>query len=443
MHSTPDNDDVTPAGMAPIAPKVMLTDTTRYSSAPRLAVSFVKAGIDVSALCPMPGHPLLKIRRIQQVLPYSGLNPLKSLLSAIEATRPDFIIPCDDRGVRHLHELHTRCHLLGESGNPISALIERSLGPPQSYATVSGRYALLKIAAEEGLHVPEMRLVSTLEDLNSWRVSHQFPWVLKSDGTSGGRGVRIANTPEQAERLLVKMTRMPGAARAIKQLIVNRDSFWLRPWWNRSRPPVIVQSYIHGRPANCAFVCWKGKVLAGLDVEVVSTQGATGPATIVRLVDNHTMTLAAERIASRLGLSGFFGLDFVIEDGSGLPYLIEMNPRSTPLCHLQLGKNRDLIAGLCSQLSAQPLRETPPVTLNDLIAYFPQAWQHESELMASSFQDVPWEEPDLIQELLHPWPDRSLVVRLFNYLYPGPGTSEQCTFAQAFPDATTPPRRSA
>jgi carbamoylphosphate synthase large subunit len=129
------------------------------------------------------------------------------------------------------------------------------------------------------------------------------------------------------------------------------------------------------------------------------------------------MMLAAKRIASRLELSGFFGLDFMIEDRSGHTYLIEMNPRSTLLCHLPLGPGRDMIAPLFAKLSGHPLRDTSSVTQNDMIAYFPLAWQCKSKFLQSSFQDVPQGEPELVQDLLHPWPDRSLLYRAAAKLY--------------------------
>ena len=137
-----------------------------------------------------------------------------------------------------------------------------------------------------------------------------------------------------------------------------------------------------------------------------------GPANVVRLVDNSEMMFAAEQLARRLGLSGFFGLDFMIEEGSGASYLIEMNPRSTPLGHLQLGRGRDLVEALTAELTAQPVRDLPSVTQNELIAYFPQAWNSKNELLSSCFQDIPRDEPDLVNALMRPWPERSLLFRL-------------------------------
>jgi hypothetical protein len=326
------------------------------------------------------------------------------------------VIPCDDRGVGHLHELYVRACSLGASGSALAALIERSLGSPESYAVVSSRYDLLKVAREEGIRVPDTKVIEGVDDLKSWHAQQAVPWVLKADGTWGGGGVKIARTIEEAEQCFLELTRLFRAKRVIKRLCVNRDSFWLRPWWKNSRPAVVVQSHIQGRPANCAVVCWQGRVLAGVGVEVVSADGLTGPASVVRIVDSPEMKLAAERIACRLGLSGFFGLDFMIEDRSGASYLIEMNPRATPVCHLRLGKGRDMVGALSAQLSGQPFREVPPVTQNDMVAYFPQAWAYKNEFVETSFQDIPEGEPELVEELLRPWPDQSFLFRAINYL---------------------------
>ncbi len=244
------------------APRVLLTETSRWPSTALLALDLAKAGSDVSAVCPTR-HPILKTGILRQTFHYSSFRPLKSLSDAIEATHPDFIIPCDDRAVEHLHELHAWARGAGRLGDKIAALIEKSLGPPESYPIVSARYDLLRIAREEGLRVPDTEQINSESDLKFWQGRKQFPWVLKADCTFGGRGVKIAHTPRQAARFLLELTRYYGAGRAIKRLCVNRDPFWLRPWWNSARPAISVQSFIHGRPANCGVVCWNGKVLAG------------------------------------------------------------------------------------------------------------------------------------------------------------------------------------
>jgi hypothetical protein len=399
-----------------VAPKILLTDTSRWPGAARLAIELSKAGCHVSAVCPVPGHPLLKLRVVRKTFPYSSLRPLDALMAAIKEAEPQVVIPCDDRAVEHLHELHAYARRPGTSGGHIAALIECSLGSPESYSVVSARYGLLRLAREEGLRVPDTTAVNTLDDLRAWHAEKAGPSVLKVDGTWGGNGVEIAQTPEEAEQFFLQLTRPANAPGVVKRLIMNRDRFWLRTWWRHLKPALIVQSYVHGRPANCAVVCWEGRVLAGICVEVVSTQRLKGPATVVRVVRNSQMMLSAERIAGRLRLSGFFGLDFMIEDGSDETYLIEMNPRCTQLCHLRLGKGRDMIGALRAQLTGEPLREPPPVTRNDMIAYFPEAWNSKSEFIQSSFQDIPRGEPELIKQLLGPSLDRSILGRMYDHL---------------------------
>jgi|SRR5579871_457934 len=398
-----------------MTPKVLLTDTSRWALSSRVAIGLSKRGCRVSGICPSR-HPLLKTRIVERAFHYDSLYPLESLTRAITETEPHIIIPFDDRTTQHLHELYDRTIQLDTTAaTRIAKLIEHSLGSPESHPIVDDRGELIRVAQEEGVRVPDTCVINTADDLKSWSKGQRFPWILKAAGTWGGRGVKIANSLAHAEKILVELTSLFGTKRVIKRSIINRDSFSLRPWWKNAKPAVIVQSYINGREANYAAVSWQGKVLAGIGVEVVNTMGPTEPASIVRVVDNAEMKLAAERLVNRLGLSGFIGLDFMIEDRSHLAYLIEMNPRCTPPCHIQLGKGRDMIGALWSQLSGEVLQEMPPVTQNDLIAYFPQAWDSNSKFFETSYRDVPEDEPELLRELRQPWPSRSLLFRLFSY----------------------------
>lgn len=413
-------------GAAPV--KVLLTDTNRWALSARLAIALSRTGCDVSAICSASGHPLSTIRTVRNVYRYSSLRPLESLAAAIRSCDPDIVIPSCDRGVEHLHELYLYARALGSSWNGIAALIERSLGPASSHGVVSSRYDLLAIARQEGILVPETARITTLEELRSWSAREPLPWILKADGTWGGGGVRVVRSNEGLDESFRQLTRRARLGKALKRLLVNRDPFWLRPWLLGSRRSVIAQSYVQGRPANCSAVSWNGRVLGVICVEVVRSDGLTGPASVVRIVDNPAMVAAAEKIAARLGLSGFFGLDFMLEEGTGLPYLIEMNPRATPPCHLSLSRGRDLPAVLWSQLASAPLREREPVTESELIAYFPQLAHSSHELPSDCFQDVPDGEPDLVEALLRPFPERTLLFRLVQGLMPNPRPAEAAEF---------------
>ena len=397
--------------------RILLADTDRRAYAARLAMGFTALGCEVSIVC-SDHHPVENIRALHRSFPYSALRPLASLLRAIESTAPDLIIPCEDRVVQHLHQLCWQFRTHGSPQDGVASLIERSLGPPSSYPIVSARYPLLQLAKAEGIRVPSTCLLQTPEDLSRWQTKHALPWVLKADGTWGGSGVRVAETPQDAEAMFHILKGPCGLKRALKRALVNRDSFYLRDWWQACSRAVIVQAFIPGRPANCAVACWEGEVLAQMGVEVLATTQPTGPASVVRRVDNAEMVRAAERIARQLHLSGFFGLDFIIETGSRQTYLVEMNPRCTPLCHIP-SAGPDMIAALCARLAGRSFAAKPATAArseHEVIAYFPQEWNLNSELLKLSLQDFPHGEPELDQALSRPFPQRTLLYRIVDYL---------------------------
>jgi ATP-grasp domain-containing protein len=394
-----------------LIPRVLLINTTWWPCASRLAASLTRAGCEVGVAYPRPGHPLRRTAGVTNRFVYSQLHPLASLRRAIRNFDPHLVVPCDDRAVQHLHHLH----LSAAPETDLRALLERSLGHPSAYQVVRSREAFLRIAREEGLRVPEFAPLRTSCELQTWCAENPAPWVLKADGSWGGHGVKIVSDVRQAGQFLHQMSQPLSTTRMLKRLLVERDAFWVREWSGRTRSHVIAQGHIAGRPANCAVFAWEGQVLGLISLEVLQSNGVTGSATIVRLIDSPEMRLAAERIARRLHLSGYFGLDFMIEAGSGLAHLIEINPRTTPPCHLQLGEGRDLVEPLRSCLTGEPARLTPPVTENLSIAYFPQAWHWNpnSPLLRAGYHDVPWEDPGLIAELQRlPWPERGLLARL-------------------------------
>jgi ATP-grasp domain len=394
-------------------PRILLTDTNRWTVTPRLAIAFSRAGCRVAALCPMPGHPILKTSAVQQTFPYNGFRPVESLREAINEFSPDIVVPACDRGVQHLHELHAFERSRGGDSNGIVSLIERSLGDAASFQVVSSRFELLKTAKMEGIPVPS---VFATDDFSNLVINGSQCIIIKADGTWGGKGVRLAHSAKDAEHTFEKLGQRPGYFELAKRMLLNRDRDWEFFDWKHSKRPVIAQRFIVGRPANCAVACWKGKVLAGISVEVVLAQGARGPAIVVQVVDGRAMMCAAEKLAWRLNLSGFFGLDFMIEEPSGETYLVEMNPRCTPPCPLPLGRGRDLVAAMVAQLTGNPIVEREPATDKRKIAYFPQGCGVSNLDIVTPvdgyYLDEPVGEQTLIDELMHPWSERSVLGRL-------------------------------
>ncbi len=367
-------------------------------------------------MCPSYGHALHKTRAVVRTFPYWAWNPASDLRRAMELAAPDIVVPACDRSVEHLHAVYAEARAQGAAGAHVVALIERSLGAPAAFPIVTSRYNLLAVAAEEGIRIPRMQAVSTLNDLHLWCSSEPGPCVLKIDGSWGGSGVRVIHSPAQADLAWSELRHTSHFVRACKRLIVNHDPFPLGTFISRSRRSMIVQSFISGRPANCAAFADQGELHAVIGVEAIITEGETGPARQVRIVRNAEIEGAARILARRLGISGFFGLDFMIEERTGAAYLIEMNPRITPPCYVRLGEGRDLVGASWASIAAQTPPAYPADTQCPFLSYSPVPDDDDSSAGQVYRFDLREGEPELAQELLRPFPDRTLLFRFFQIL---------------------------
>jgi len=219
-----------------------------------------------------------------------------------------------------------------------------------------------------------------------------YPVLVKLDASWGGRGVRLARNDDELQRALLELSFPHEWPKSVK-LMAARTIRSLSASW---RPPfpqqVSIQRHISGRPANRAVVCWRGKILAGISVEAILTDSEYGPTTLARIIEHAEMANAAERIVDDQKLSGFLGFDFVL-DHANRAWLLEMNARVTPACHLRF-KAPSLPAALFLELTGgRPnidVREVP----TDVVALFPNRISNEATL--PYFDDVPEEEPDFV-----------------------------------------------
>jgi hypothetical protein len=379
-----------------VKPTVLVATTSRWFPTARLAMALAHAGCVVDAVCPA-GHPLRKISAVRRTFGYRGLAPLASFAHAIAETKPDLIVPGDDLATLHLHRLHQQ-----ERSGETATLIARSLGMPESFPVVYARTAFMELAQEEGIRAPKTAVIANAQALKQWVSAMGFPTVLKANGTSGGDGVRVVHTVEEAEQAFRALQAPPLFLRALKRALMDQDKTLLWPSLLRRQSVVNAQEFVAGREATSAVACWKGIVLASLHFEVLNKRDSAGPSSVLRLIENAEMSLAAERMVRRLNLSGLHGFDFMLEAHTGNAYLIEINPRATQVGHLMLGPGRDLPAALHAVLAEESVHPAPRVTENDTIALFPQEWLRDpdSAFLESAYHDVPWDEPELLRACL-------------------------------------------
>jgi len=310
------------------------------------------------------------------------------------------VVPCDDLATAHLHAIYERERRYGPSpGSGTAALLVRSLGSPAGYSIIDSRQEFLALAREEGVLVPNSALTPELSALDGWIRESGVPAVLKTDCTSGGEGVRVVETRQQAHGAFHELVSRRPRSRTFKRMLVDGDNTSLARFLRREQPLVSVQQFVAGQDANLALACWQGEVLAQIAAIVLKTRSPKGPAAVIRLIENTQMSTAVKKIVRRLGLSGFAGFDFVIEDRTGKAYLIEMNPRATQTCHLQLGMRRNLSGALCAAAFESPMAKGASVTARHTIVLWPHVRENllPAHLVERAYFDAPSHDPEVVR----------------------------------------------
>ena len=390
--------------------RALLIATTWWSGPAKLAVALARHGWELSAVCP-PDHPFAYISNFPQTYPYKAFNLFGSLLEAVTKSYPSVLIPCDDGAVRQLHELYER-------RPELRPLIQQSLGDAAGYATLASRARVADLVRSLEIRAPQTVAVKDRNDLKPWFEGAHRSGVLKSDGSFGGKGVRIVHSLAEATKALKHLSRPINIVGASMRWLALRDPLSFEGLG--ATAPVVLQELILGQPANILFLCEAGKVLASVIVEVLASEGVTGAALAVRVIQNEEIRQAAEKIAESLKLSGFHGLDFILEAGTGDAFLIEMNPRCTQLGHLVLEGQGDL-AGFLDGSSVSPAAEVGEGISRQVVVFYPQGlWSLRHPLPGEDvYVDLPWQEVRLSRELMkRDWRERHWIGRLYYKLRP-------------------------
>jgi len=330
----------------------------------------------------------------------------------MRALRPALVVPGDDRAVRGLHALHGRAGKGGAAGRGIAETIRRSLGEPSSFAIVDRKSRFAAFCKAEGLPLPRTQAVRSREAFLRQLEAAGLPQVLKLDIGSGGHSVRIVRSAGEASAGFAELAAMRGWRSVLRRGLEELSGAPLVDKLRGRAPAILSQSYVAGRLANRAVYCRDGAVLAGITVVTMHVLEETGPTTVARVVDHPEVAELAARIVGRLKLSGFVGIDVVLEAGSGRPWLLELNPRPTQTCHLALSDDTDMVGALTLALKGAERRAGPgTATPHDrIIALYPgELWRDPSSAyLTAPYHDIPVDEPDFVAAYARPVPDEPL-----------------------------------
>jgi hypothetical protein len=273
-------------------------------------------------------------------------------------------------------------------------LIETSLGDHRYFSTTQLKSQVLLVAESLGIACPKTEFLSNTFALEGQIGKVTFPVLIKADRSFGGRGVRLVNNQSELRAVVTELLlpqSLPGPLRRLLGRYLTTAVFCSPREWPRT---MSLQQFVEGRPCNRAVVCWKGKVLAGVTVDVLATAYLFGPATVGKVIDHPDVALAAEAVVAKLGLSGFVGFDFVL-DHADKAWFLEMNLRATPTCHL-CPAGQDLAGSFFSQIAGRSPRANNAIMNHEIFNLFPAKAPNANTSNAIIWDDVPKDEPDYV-----------------------------------------------
>jgi len=380
--------------------KILLV-ALELTGAARLPRALQEAGFEVGVACRPQAH-LAHTKFRDHLFRLSEKNHGGGILSALRtitaAWPPDLILPNDDRSALFLARAHELLTAQGTDPDLVSLLVH-SLGRPSSVSAAVSKRQTLAAAQKLGLRVPANGPVSSREEVRDFARRHGFPVVLKHSFSSAGQGVFICQDEAEVEKTLGELK--------LQRALAFRFMLWrekvrgrvMDEHWLPADESLIATQYIAGRSAMSLAAAVEGRMLGVLTAEAIMTHpGSTGPSSVVRFIHHEEMRHATGQLLKHWGLTGLIGFDFIL-DAAGQAWLLECNPRPTPIAHLGARVGEDLCAALHAGLAGLPVKPPASASRDLVVAHFPkEMWRDSrSPYLAPEFHDVPLDDPELMR----------------------------------------------
>jgi hypothetical protein len=370
---------------------LIVTMGTDYVAPARMPRELTRAGFAVTLIAPKGA--LATTTEYVESVGYFPENPtmhewVQVLAGAMRRIRPCLVLPGDDVTLRMLMwlVLDPPAELRIEIWTELTALVVRSLGDPAYYATSVDKAALARLASTIDVPVPPGDSVDDARAAVEVAEALGYPVVVRP--AVGTAGVGVARC-QNAASVLRAMRELPQAAG------------WMPPGTRHA----LVQRMVSGRHTNHPAVAWQGRELAGFTRVAVQQHPEGGPSSVARYAPHPEIAAANRRLIEALGLTGFASTEYLIDDSTGVAYLIEINRRMTPATHTGPRAGVDLAAALAAACAGRAW-EGPtdaPLGTDVTLALFPQEWLRDpaSAFLQTYPTDAPWDDPSLLRAMLN------------------------------------------
>lgn len=243
-------------------------------------------------------------RRVR--VPAVNSNPggfLEAIIAELRARPYDLLLPTFEESL-----------VLAEYQSELRPHARLFLPPFATMYELHHKPSLHKLCLSLGLPTPPTLVVRDEKQLEAVANQLGFPVVLKLPAANNAVGRTYCIDEEQLHR---KFSRLAGEQQA------------------RGAELPFVQKKILGKMVCTLCFCLQGRKLG----EVVYRTSrmfpqAGGTAAHKESIAHPEISRIADRLIAATGWSGFLGLDFLVDDETGVPYLIDANTRANPAIHL-------------------------------------------------------------------------------------------------------------
>ncbi len=261
------------------------------------------------------------------------VDTLTSIIDDL-AARYDLLIPCDEPLLEALSE-HPAV------GRVAAAM--PFLPTPETLRLVLSKVAFLQVARSAGLRVPEFAMCRSAEEACAVADELGYPVVLKRARSLAASGVRLV---DDEAALIEEIRAMDG------------EEF-------------LVQRYVRGRVGGTTILMDHGVPVWYFSFyKLFNWPHAFGPSGGGELTDHPDIGDMIRRIGAMLNFRGLCSIDWLEEAETGLIYLVEFNPRSTPTTYYSSQAGSDFVTALLGihlrDTAAEPL---PPQTSGAGVLY--------------------------------------------------------------------------
>lgn len=323
------------------------------------------------------------------------------LLDIVKKHNIDFIVPGCDCTADYFCRIVLRKNLFQKSMSNLRELIQQSWNNVNAFGLLGNKASLQAIAVKYGIHNPNnAHFYSKHELLNEAR-KRKYPIVLKEDFGAGGLGVKICNSYDEVLKAVKILNTSSVKLKVEYRIISGIGNLFALPYGKKNFG-LSIQDYIEGTPCMHVVFASKGEILSSMTLLKVCCQPfKTSPSSVIKAIKHPEISEVCATIIREMKVTGFLSFDFILDKHNDA-YLLECNPRPTPVVHLSHLCGGNLCAMLRKHLMPEDTNLEPyPEVVHEYIALFPNELKRDpqSEYLTKGYHDVPFDDYELLEEL--------------------------------------------